>query len=163
MNNTAYNPLKKLLVMSIVLFAGTSAMAQQAAGSETPATQPAFQKASPAVKQDKAIPATNPAQNLTAKPDTKATGTLNNTRKGSASVSTTAGNTTVKQNNGNVAQKGNAATAKQNKKSPSTVQAKIARIDAMLAKPGLSEARRKHLTTARENLLKGQGATEQKK
>jgi hypothetical protein len=85
MNNTAYNPLKKLLVMSIVLFAGTSAMAQQAAGSEMfGTTKPASMSTTPAVKQENANKATNPAlSTATAKPgtNTKATAT---TRKQNA-------------------------------------------------------------------------------
>jgi hypothetical protein len=155
MNNTAYNPLKKLLVMSIVLFAGTSAMAQQAAGSEMfGTTKPASMSTTPAVKQENANKATNPAlSTATAKPgtNTKATATTRKQNAINASGATaTPANGTTKQGNGAAATNGSAT------KGGASVQTKIARIDAMLAKPDLTEARRKSLIDAREALLKGQ-------
>ena len=148
MNNTAYNPLKKLLVMSIVLFAGTSAMAQQAAGSEMfGTTKPASMSTTPAVKQENANKATNPAlSTATAKPgtNTKATAT---TRKQNA---INASGATATPNNGSSAV-------------PANVQAQLDDINLKLAKKDLPEAKRKALIARRDALLKGQGTPEQKK
>jgi hypothetical protein len=148
MNNTAYNPLKKLLVMSIVLFAGTSAMAQQAAGSEMfGTTKPASMSTTPAVKQENANKANNPAlSTATAKPgtNTKATAT---TRKQNA---INASGATATPNNGSSAL-------------PANVQAQLDDINLKLAKKDLPEAKRKALIARRDALLKGQGTPEQKK